>query len=68
MSCGHARASKIVAQTQLTCQYRIERTEGYEALGIGHIACLMNFGFPDLELASRSIRLFGGRVIPHFGG
>jgi alkanesulfonate monooxygenase SsuD/methylene tetrahydromethanopterin reductase-like flavin-dependent oxidoreductase (luciferase family) len=44
----------------------IERIEEYAELGIGHIACLMNFGDPDLEFVERSMRLFGERVIPHF--
>jgi hypothetical protein len=35
-----------------------------EALGIGHIACLMNFGGPDLELVDRSMRLLGEQVMP----
>jgi len=44
----------------------IERIEAYAELGIGHIACLMNFGAPDLELVDRSMRLFAGTIIPHF--
>jgi probable F420-dependent oxidoreductase len=44
----------------------IERLEAYAALGIGHIACLMNFGGPDPDLVERSIRRFGERVLPHF--
>ena len=44
----------------------VERLEAYAELGIGHVACLMNFGGPDLDVASRSIRLFGERVIPRF--
>lgn len=35
----------------------------YEAIGIGHIACLMNFGGPDLELVRRSMQLLGERVM-----
>lgn len=44
----------------------IELIERYAEMGIGHIACLMNFGHSDLELANRSMRLFGEHVIPHF--
>lgn len=44
----------------------IEQIERYASMGIGHIACLMNFGNPDIELVERSMRLFGERVIPHF--
>lgn len=44
----------------------IERIDEYAEIGIGHIACLMNFGKPDLALVDRSMRLFGERVIPHF--
>ena len=42
----------------------IEKIQHYEALGIGHIACLMNFGGPDLELVDRSMRLLGEQVMP----
>jgi probable F420-dependent oxidoreductase len=44
----------------------IERIEAYSELGIEHIACLMNFASPDLELVDRSMRLFGEKIIPHF--
>ena len=44
----------------------IELIGEYAKLGIGHIACLMDFGDPDLELVERSMRLFGERVMPHF--
>jgi alkanesulfonate monooxygenase SsuD/methylene tetrahydromethanopterin reductase-like flavin-dependent oxidoreductase (luciferase family) len=36
------------------------------ALGIGEIACLMNFGGPDLAAVERSMRLFAERVMPCF--
>jgi probable F420-dependent oxidoreductase len=42
----------------------IEQIRRYEAIGIGHIACLMNFGAPDLELVERSMRLLGEQVMP----
>ena len=38
----------------------------YRELGIGHVACLMNFGAPASEVADRSIRLFGEQVLPRF--
>jgi alkanesulfonate monooxygenase SsuD/methylene tetrahydromethanopterin reductase-like flavin-dependent oxidoreductase (luciferase family) len=44
----------------------IDRIEAYADAGIAHIACLMNFGKPDLALVDRSMRLFGEQVIPHF--
>ena len=44
----------------------IELIDEYAAIGIGHIACLMNFGTPDAALVDRSMRLFGEKVIPHF--
>jgi alkanesulfonate monooxygenase SsuD/methylene tetrahydromethanopterin reductase-like flavin-dependent oxidoreductase (luciferase family) len=44
----------------------IEQIDQYARMGIGHIACLMNFGNPDLKLVERSMRLFGERIIPHF--
>jgi len=36
----------------------------YRALGIKEIACLMNFGGPELEAVARSMRLFGEKVMP----
>lgn len=44
----------------------VERIEEYVELGISHIACLMNFGAPDLDLVDRSMRLFGEKIIAHF--
>ena len=44
----------------------VERIEQYTELGIEHIACLMNFGSPDLDLVDRSMRLFGETIIPRF--
>jgi alkanesulfonate monooxygenase SsuD/methylene tetrahydromethanopterin reductase-like flavin-dependent oxidoreductase (luciferase family) len=43
----------------------IERIRAYAALGVSHIACLMNFGNPDLAFVERSMRLFGEQVLPH---
>lgn len=43
----------------------IELIHEYAGIGIGHIACLMNFGKPDLALVECSMRLFGEQVIPH---
>ena len=42
----------------------IEQISRYEAIGIGHIACLMNFGGPDLDVVERSMRLLGEQVMP----
>jgi alkanesulfonate monooxygenase SsuD/methylene tetrahydromethanopterin reductase-like flavin-dependent oxidoreductase (luciferase family) len=44
----------------------IERIEAYAELGIGHIACLMNFGGPGVDLVERSMRSFAERVLPRF--
>jgi alkanesulfonate monooxygenase SsuD/methylene tetrahydromethanopterin reductase-like flavin-dependent oxidoreductase (luciferase family) len=44
----------------------LERIGQYEAMGIGHIACLMNFGGPDLDVVERSMRLLGERVMCEF--
>ncbi|MGI9329197.1 MAG: LLM class flavin-dependent oxidoreductase [Gammaproteobacteria bacterium] len=44
----------------------VERIKAYADLGIGHIACLPNFGAPPTAMLERSIRLFGERVIPQF--
>lgn len=42
----------------------IEQIQRYDILGIGHIACLMNFGGPDLDWVDRSMRLLGEQVMP----
>jgi alkanesulfonate monooxygenase SsuD/methylene tetrahydromethanopterin reductase-like flavin-dependent oxidoreductase (luciferase family) len=42
----------------------IEQVCRYRELGIGHIACLMNFGGADLELVETSMRLLGEKVMP----
>lgn len=44
----------------------IERIQAYEELGIGHIACLMNFGGAERDMADESLRLFGEKVLPTF--
>jgi alkanesulfonate monooxygenase SsuD/methylene tetrahydromethanopterin reductase-like flavin-dependent oxidoreductase (luciferase family) len=46
----------------------IEQIHAYAALGVGHIACLMNFGNPDLAFVEQSLRLFGEQVLPHVVG
>lgn len=42
----------------------IEQIEQYASLGIGHVACLMNFGKPDADVVETSMRLFAERVMP----
>jgi alkanesulfonate monooxygenase SsuD/methylene tetrahydromethanopterin reductase-like flavin-dependent oxidoreductase (luciferase family) len=44
----------------------IDRVEEYAAMGIQHLACLMNFGGPDVEAVERSMRLFAELVMPRF--
>ena len=44
----------------------IDKIQEYRAHGVGHIACLMNFGNPPLEIVDRSMRLFAEKVMPHF--
>jgi alkanesulfonate monooxygenase SsuD/methylene tetrahydromethanopterin reductase-like flavin-dependent oxidoreductase (luciferase family) len=44
----------------------VEQIRRYEALGVGHVACLMNFGKPPLELVDASLRRFGRDVLPRF--
>ncbi len=44
----------------------IEKINKYIDLGIGEIACLMNFGDPDLDTVERSMRLFSEKVMPEF--
>jgi alkanesulfonate monooxygenase SsuD/methylene tetrahydromethanopterin reductase-like flavin-dependent oxidoreductase (luciferase family) len=60
---GHLGRTHLILGEPSEC---IERIHEYAQLGIGHIACLMNFGNPPLELVDRSMRLFGERVIPAF--
>jgi alkanesulfonate monooxygenase SsuD/methylene tetrahydromethanopterin reductase-like flavin-dependent oxidoreductase (luciferase family) len=38
----------------------------YRELGIGEIACLMNYGGPDLGVVDKSMRLFAEKVMPEF--
>ena len=45
----------------------IDRIAGYSELGVREIACLMNFGGPDVESVERSMRLFAERVMPGAG-
>ena len=45
----------------------IERVHEYAELGVDEIACLMNFGNPDLEAVERSMGLFAERVAPLAG-
>jgi alkanesulfonate monooxygenase SsuD/methylene tetrahydromethanopterin reductase-like flavin-dependent oxidoreductase (luciferase family) len=44
----------------------VEQIRHYEALGVGHVACLMNFGKPPLDLVDASLRRFGREVLPRF--
>jgi len=45
----------------------IELIEKYREAGIGEIACLMNFGNPDLAVVDKSMKLFAEKVMPRFG-
>lgn len=42
----------------------IERLHEYAEMGATEIACLMNFGKPELPIVERSMRLFAERVAP----
>jgi alkanesulfonate monooxygenase SsuD/methylene tetrahydromethanopterin reductase-like flavin-dependent oxidoreductase (luciferase family) len=44
----------------------VEKIKAYQEIGIGHIACLMNFGNPPLDLVERSMKLFADKVMPAF--
>jgi alkanesulfonate monooxygenase SsuD/methylene tetrahydromethanopterin reductase-like flavin-dependent oxidoreductase (luciferase family) len=45
----------------------VDRIARYAALGVGEIACLMNFGGPEEATAERSMRLFAEQVVPRAG-
>ncbi len=44
----------------------IEKINDYIELGIGEIACLMNFGGPDLDKVEISMRLLSEKVMTEF--
>ena len=44
----------------------IDLVSRYRELDIGEIACLMNYGGPELEIVEKSMRLFAGKVMPKF--
>jgi len=54
------RFDAMIAQARLAEHLR------YEALGVRHIACLMNFGKTPLDLVKASLRRFGAEVLPRF--
>lgn len=43
----------------------IERIQQYADLGVRHLACLMNFGDPELMAVEDSMRRFAEQVMPH---
>jgi probable F420-dependent oxidoreductase len=73
---GHADIARLGADERLVAETSrdhfivgeasecVERIHEYAALGIGHIACLMNFGKPEPALAEASLRRFGEQVLP----
>ncbi len=44
-----------------------ERIQEYVSMGVSHVACLMNFGGPDVAAVDASMRLFVERVMPRLG-
>ena len=50
-----------------TLEECVDRIREYAAMGVTHLACLMNFGAPDLDAVDRSMRLFAERVVPRLG-
>jgi alkanesulfonate monooxygenase SsuD/methylene tetrahydromethanopterin reductase-like flavin-dependent oxidoreductase (luciferase family) len=44
----------------------VEMIGKYREAGIGEIACLMNFGNPDLVVVDKSMKLFAEKVMPQF--
>jgi alkanesulfonate monooxygenase SsuD/methylene tetrahydromethanopterin reductase-like flavin-dependent oxidoreductase (luciferase family) len=55
-----ARAHFVIGESS-ECVEQIQR---YQALGVGHLACLMNFGKPPLDAVEASLRRFGTEVLP----
>ncbi len=43
----------------------IELIHQYAEMGIGHVACLMNFGGPEPEMVEASMHIFTEDVMPH---
>lgn len=62
-SVEHISGANLIVGEPEEC---IDRFQEYLALGVGHIACLTNFGFPPAEWMGQSIRLMGEKVIPRF--
>jgi probable F420-dependent oxidoreductase len=46
----------------------IELIQQYADLGVRHIACLMNFGDPELAVVEESMHRFAEQVMPHCTG
>jgi alkanesulfonate monooxygenase SsuD/methylene tetrahydromethanopterin reductase-like flavin-dependent oxidoreductase (luciferase family) len=44
----------------------IEQIHAYREMGIGHMACLMSFANPPIEMVEKSLDLFGERILPAF--
>ncbi len=58
---GEVDAEHFIIGEPAECIDRIAR---YAELGVREIACLMNFGGPELDIVERSMRLFAERVMP----
>jgi len=75
---GHSNITELDSEDRLLDQLNddhfiigepaecIEIINKYIELGIGEIACLMNFGSPDLGKVERSMKLFSEKVMPEF--
>lgn len=75
-SWGHANVAKMSQQQRRVediCKNNLiigeaeechDQIAAYAELGVRHIACLTSFGAPPAEVARRSIRLIGEKIIP----
>ena len=73
---GHENVTRLTAEQRSTeyisranlivgeATHCHERILEYQELGVGHIACLTNFGSPPVDLMQRSILLAGEKIIP----
>ena len=65
---GAERREEVVDETHLIVgepSECLERVARYREMGVDELACLMNFGAPPTEWATRSIHLLATKVLPN---